>query len=121
MKSWEEMSEHEQLSAIHYDMYKDAHGIRPRWIDYSTLTVSELRQSIEQLESEISFQIAEEEKRQADAIQEFEASVQNAIEFGAGSRETALRWLMDASEAYGDWEYFCFLNGLPYGYFKQAA
>jgi len=121
MKSWEQMSEHEQLSAIHYDMYKDAHGIRPRWIEYDTLTVSELRQSIEQLESEISFQIAEEEKRQAVAIQEFEAVVQNAIEFGAGDRETALRWLIDDGEACGDREYFCFLNGLPYGYFKKEA
>jgi hypothetical protein len=26
---------------------------------------------------------------------------------------------MDASQADGDWEYFCFLNGLPYGYFKE--
>jgi len=28
---------------------------------------------------------------------------------------------MDASQADGDWEYFCFLNGLPYGYFKEVA
>jgi hypothetical protein len=40
---------------------------------------------------------------------------------GARDRETALRWIIDASPAAGDWEYFCFLNGLPYGYFKQAA
>jgi len=27
--------------------------------------------------------------------------------------------LMDASDANGDWDYFCFLNGLPYGYFSE--
>jgi hypothetical protein len=26
---------------------------------------------------------------------------------------------MDASNASGDWEYFCYLNGLPYGYFNK--
>jgi hypothetical protein len=40
---------------------------------------------------------------------------------GAKDRATALRWIMDASQAGGDWEYFCFLNGLPYGYFREAA
>jgi len=28
---------------------------------------------------------------------------------------------MDASSADGDWDYFCYQNGLPYGYFKEAA
>ena len=38
------------------------------------------------------------------------------MESGAKIREVALGWLMDTSGANGDWEYFCFLNGLPYGY-----
>jgi hypothetical protein len=38
---------------------------------------------------------------------------------GARDRETALRWIMEASTANGDWEYFCFLNGLPYRYFER--
>ena len=56
--------------------------------------------------------------------------IEDTIKTGAGNRETALRWIMDAdlggvdvdaANANGDWEYLCYLNGLPYGYFKQAA
>ena len=40
---------------------------------------------------------------------------------GAGDRETALRWIMDASDCDGDWEFLCFHHHLPYGYFKQSV
>jgi hypothetical protein len=40
---------------------------------------------------------------------------------GARNRETALKWIMDASNANGDWEYLCHELGLPYSYFKQVA
>ena len=69
--------------------------------------------------------LEEESKReqtaQAKAAATFEQTVQNVIKVGAKNRQTALQWLIDASEANGDWEYFCFLNGLPYGYFKKQA
>ena len=34
-KTWEEMSALEQAQCIHWDMYKDAYGVRPRGIDTS--------------------------------------------------------------------------------------
>jgi hypothetical protein len=58
---------------------------------------------------------------EAEAIVKFEQHVTNTICMGAKDRATALRWIMDAGHADGDWEYFCFLNGLPYGYFREAA
>ena len=50
------------------------------------------------------------------AISKFEETIKLVCESGAGDRETALRWLMEASEADGDWDYFCYLNGIPCGY-----
>ena len=38
-KSWEEMSALEQAQCIYWDMYKDAYGVRPRWIDTTQWTL----------------------------------------------------------------------------------
>jgi hypothetical protein len=121
MKSWEELSRKEQLAATHYDFYKDVHGIRPRWMNYDAMSEQELEQELEQLSREAKVQQAEDAEREKIAIEKFERHVVNTMCMGARDRDTALRWIMDASEAAGDWEYFCFLNGLPYGYFRQAA
>lgn len=118
-KSWEEMSELEQAQCQFWDMYKDAHGVRPRGIDTSTWTLADFHKEFEYLG-----QVIEQEERQrleaeAEAARKFEQHVTNTICMGAGDRATALRWIMDASDAGGDWEYFCYLNGLRYGYFNK--
>lgn len=118
-KSWEEMSEIEKAQCIYWDMHKDAYGFRPRGIDTSTWTLEDFKREFEVLDQVIE---AEEEQRQdaeAFAVKNFEQQVTKTICMGARDRETALRWIMDASQANGDWEYFCFLNGLPYGYFQE--
>lgn len=120
-KSWDEMSELEQAQCIYGDMHKDAYGFRPRGVDTSTWTLEDFKREFEVLDQVI---MAEEEQRQdaeAFAVKNFEQHVTNTICMGARDRETALRWIMDASQADGDWEYFCFLNGLPYGYFQKKA
>lgn len=61
----------------------------------------------------------QEQAELADAVKKFEQHVTNTICMGARNRETALRWIMEASNADGDWEYLCFLNDLPYGYFNK--
>jgi hypothetical protein len=54
---------------------------------------------------------------EAAAIIKFEDRVTNLMHTGT-NRERVIAWLMDAEGASGDHEYFCFLCGLPYGYFK---
>ena len=120
-KSWDELSYKEQLAAEHYDFYKEVHGIRPRWMNYDAMTVEELEEEMAQLSKEADYVFAEEKRIQEENVAKFEQHITNTICMGARDRETALRWIMDASEADGDWEYFCYLNGLPYGYFKVAA
>lgn len=120
-KSWEELTRKEQLESIFWDAYKDAHGFRPRHINVSAMSEAELEAELEDLGKLIDQQekarIADEQK----AIVKFGKRIEDTIKSGAGDRETALRWIMDADDARGDWEYLCYLNGLPYGFFKQAV
>ena len=120
MKSWEELTPLEQAHCIYSDMHKDAYGFRPR-NDVSAWTLADFEAEFDRMQKDIQSDLAREQQEQAEAVAKFEQHVVNTMCMGARDRETALRWIMDASPAAGDWEYFCFLNGLPYGYFNQAA
>ena len=121
LKSWEEMSVLEQMQCQFWDMYKDAYGVRPRGIDTTDWTEEEFMAEFETLGRVIEREEIARKEAEAEATAKFEQHVTNTMCMGAKDRATALRWIMDASQAGGDWEYFCFLNGLPYGYFREAA
>lgn len=110
----------EIVASIYSDIFKDVNGFRPRH-DVSGWNEADFQSAINNLQEELEVIIKEEAHTEKILVEQFEASVQNVINFGAGDRKTALRWLMDASEADGDWEYFCYLNGIPYGYFKEEV
>lgn len=120
-KSWEEMSELEQAQCQFWDMYKDAYGVRPRGISTVGWTLEDFQSEFAILGEVIDREERLRREMEAAAVRKFEQHVTNTICMGARDRKTALRWIMDASDAGGDWEYFCFLNGLPYHYFKEAA
>ena len=119
--TWEQMSDLEQAQSIFWDMYKDAHGIRPRGIDTSTWTLADFQLEFASLQEVIVREQANRQVAEKEAIAKFEQHVTNTICMGARDRETALRWIMDASNANGDWEYLCYDLGLPYQYFRKAA
>lgn len=119
--TWEQMSDLEQAQSIFWDMYKDAHGIRPRGIDTSTWTLADFQLEFASLQEVIVREQANCQVAEKEAIAKFEQHVTNTICMGARDRETALRWIMDASNANGDWEYLCYDLGLPYHYFRKAA
>jgi hypothetical protein len=120
-KSWEEMSVLEQMQCQFWDMYKDAYGVRPRGIDTTSWTEADFEAEFQMLGKVIEQEDIARKEAEAEATAKFEQHVTNTICMGAKDRATALRWIMDASQAGDDWEYFCFLNGLPYGYFREAA
>ena len=120
-KSWEEMSALEQAQCTYWDMYKDAYGVRPRGIDTSSWTLEQFEAEFASLATAIEQEDSQRKTAEAEAITKFEQHVTNIICMGARNRETALKWIMDASNANGDWEYFCFTQGLPYSYFRKAA
>ena len=119
--TWEQMSDLEQAQCIYWDMYKDAYGVRPRGIDTSTWTLQDFQQEFASLQEVIVREEANRQVAEKEAIAKFEQHVTNTICMGARDRETALRWIMDASNANGDWEYLCYDLGLPYHYFRKVA
>jgi hypothetical protein len=117
-KSWEEMSALEQAQCMYWDMYKDAYGVRPRGVDTSTWTLEDFEMEFASLGSVIQREQADRKVAEAEAVVKFEDRVASLMHTGT-SRERVIAWLMDAEHANGDAEYFCFTQGLPYGYFTQ--
>jgi hypothetical protein len=119
-KSWEEMSVLEQMQCQYWDMYKDAYGVRPRGVDTSAWTEEVFMTEFELLGKVIEQEEIARKESEAQAIVRFEDSVLNLMHTGT-NRTRVIAWLMDAEGANGDYEYFCFTQGLPYGYFKEVA
>jgi len=113
------MTELEELESIYCEMYKDVHGMEAGW--YRAESVEQARADIARLEEELILSEKARIEDEARAVVKFCKRIEDTIKAGAGNRETALRWIMEADDARGDWEFLCYLNGLPYGYFKQAA
>ena len=119
MTPWDQLSRKDQLVATHYDAYKDAYGIRPRWYNYDAMTEDELVEELNRLGDVIEEQ---ERRRFADecaAAEAFEDRIRDLIESGAQDYETALRWIHEAEGTDGDDEYLCYTLGLSYGYFNK--
>ena len=120
LKSWEEMTDLEQAQCTYWDMYKDAYGVRPRGVDTSGWTLADFDTEYKVLVEAIEREHADRQTAQAQAIVKFESRVISLMHTGA-DRERVIAWLMDAEHANGDYEYFAFTQGLPYGYFRKAA
>jgi hypothetical protein len=120
LKSWEELTQLEQARELYWDMYKDAYGVRPRGVDTSTWTLAQFDAEFEGLGVAIEQADAQRKIDEAEAIVKFEDRVTNLMHTGT-NRERVIAWLMDAEGANGDFEYFCYTQGLPYRYFCKAA
>ena len=119
-KSWEEMTVLEQMQCQYWDMYKDAYGVRPRGVDTSGWTEADFEVEFKLLAEIIEQEETARKEAEAKAIVAFEDRVLNLMHTGT-NRERVIAWLMDAESANGDFEYFCFTQGLPYGYFRKTA
>ena len=118
MQSWEEMTVLEQMQCQFWDMYKDAYGVRPRGIDTTSWTEADFEAEFQMLGKVIEQEDIARKEAEAEAIVAFEDRVTNLMHTGT-NRARVIAWLMDAEGANGDFEYFCFTQGLPYGYFKE--
>ena len=117
MKTWEEMSDLEQAAATWWDLYKDVHGVRPRGIDTSDWSLESFNLRINALSAELEENMEAERAEQAKAAAKFEEKVQSVMRSG-NSRQDVIKMMMD-SQGTDDFEYFCYIMGLPYGYFSR--
>lgn len=117
LKSWDELSRKEQLEGIYWDMYKEAHGFRPRHIRLDLCTEAELEADLNRLQSIINDNEVQRKAAEEKAAHDFEMRVLSLLQTGAKDRAMALRWIHEAEGSNGDDEYLCYLVGLPYRYF----
>jgi hypothetical protein len=118
-KSCSELSPLEQAAAQYWDMYKDAYGIRPRWIDTTSWTLEVFEEAFEALAESIKQNMTQQELEEEQSIVTLEKRIASLLQSGAKDRSMAIRWIAEAEECNGDMEYLCFLVGVPYGYFKE--
>lgn len=105
-----------------WDLYKSAHGIRPRWMglwsdDWSWASLEKLyADTVESAERAFD----EAAARQREAVVSFENHLAEVMSLGAGDRQTAFRWLTSeyegqcASQGYIEWDF-----DVPYGTFAE--
>jgi hypothetical protein len=103
------------------DLHKDAYGFRPTggfWAQWEASTADQKQATWDSLCQTLDRELAYEAEAREKAIEAFEARVAELIEFGAGDRATAIRWLADSVDhdpRYGledvEWTF-----NLPYGY-----
>jgi len=120
LQSWDKLTVLEQAHYTYWEMHKDAYGFRPRGIDTSTWTLAEFEAEFVVLGQAIEAGEKARQEEESRAIVEFENRVTNLMHTGT-NRESVISWLMDAESANGDFEYFCFTQGLPYQYFHKVA
>lgn len=120
IKSWEELSELEQLACEYSDYHKEAYGYRPR-NDVSGWTVADYKDEFNILSRVCTENRKLQEAAEREAIDAFESLVKKLVTVnGVPDRDAAVRHLVEAEGVDGDMEYFCFRVGLPYGYLKAA-
>lgn len=122
------MFNRESALRLFSDLHKDAYGYRPsvdllrqaaRWDDaYLEIEWNRMCAMVER-------NIAEERAAQERAAEKFETLVRDTIALGAGNRQTAIRWIVEAEDAddgYGmeDLGYLEYKMGLRYGYLRDA-
>jgi hypothetical protein len=78
-KTWEEMTVLEQYACQYWDMYKDAYGHRPRWIDTTAWTLEIFEAEFASLATAIEQAEIERKADQAHAIAKFEDTVNAAL------------------------------------------
>ena len=111
------MTRQEELQSIFWDMYKDAHGFRPRGFDCSGWTEEDFNDQFEYLARVIQENYQRQLVREEMAIREFEQRMAAMMQSYSIDRATAMSWIHEAEETGGDDEYLCYTLSLPYRYF----
>ena len=117
MRTWEQLTEREQLLTYISDVHKDAYGFRPRG-SYDNYSVVELKAELDRL-----CEIAEEEyKRQqeleAEAYKALHKHLADLVSIGARDFKQALAWDIQAEDCehdgFIDYGFYCYKKGIAY-------
>ena len=118
-KSWDELTEEEQLHTTLSDVHKDVYGVRPH-SRYNGMSVEQLKEELEFLYKELEVEIDREKEAEKAAIKKFEKMVGEIMEMCSCVRDKAIKYLVDAEGAdWYDYDHMCWEYHLPFGYFKD--
>jgi hypothetical protein len=90
----------DDLQSFIWDAYKEAYGIRPRFMDFESMSMDQLRKEADSCANAAEAEMKREEEQQEADLAEFKSLIQKTIELGAGDEETALRWLTQSEVFY---------------------
>jgi hypothetical protein len=98
------------------DMFKEANGFRPKHYK-EWWTAEELKEKYAMLQQDIDDSIKREQYAEKQAVKKFKKLIKETISYGAGDRETAIRWLVQGEGL--DWnvedlKYFFWGHGLSW-------
>src|SRR5262245_53152611 len=112
-------AERDEMLHVISDLSKEAYGYRVR-LDYAAMSDSELQAQWDSFLKTADAREIERQQDEARAVVRWEARIADLIALGAGDRGTALRWDMDAMDAFNgdvrDAGYYCYLCGIPYSH-----
>ena len=114
--------ERDELATYIYDAHKTAFGCKGRHYDFDSMSLEELKAEADYISKACDEQMALEAKMEKEAVERFEASVAEYQKM-AGSREDAIRWVLQAEglEDERDPGYICYSLGLPYSMEKEFS
>jgi len=114
--------ERDELSTYIYEEHKTAFGTKGRHYDFAAMSLEELRIEADYISTAAKEAMELEAKMEAEAIERFEASIKEYLPM-AGSREDAIRWVLQAEglDDERDPGYICYSLGLPYSMEKEFA
>lgn len=107
---------------LYSDLHKDVYGFRPTRAameDFNALPYAKKKEEWDYLCDQLEREMEREKLEKIDAIARFETRVHEACAALGVTRETYLRWEMDAADVDGDIGYFEWQNGLPYDHLKD--
>ena len=109
-----DISYRDELATIHYDMYKDVHGIRPRWYNYAEMTVEDLKAELDRLDHQMEQVLEERKKEEKESEQAFKSTLAVCMKAGAKDEREALRWIIqeESLEHEQDIDHFLYNLGL---------
>ena len=107
-KTWEELTESEQLHTTISDVFKEINGWRPRSIYPEDMTVEQLRAALDELYEDAAAEVMREKVMRTAATTDFLRTVSTTMDMCNCTFERAVVFLMDADDEAGDAEDFVF-------------
>ena len=106
------------LESYIYDAYKDAHGFRPRHIDFKSMSMDELEKMADQVSEEVAESIKQREQAENEAYESLKKHLKGLVDMGAKDFRQALEWDLDAEgcthDGFNDYGFYCYKKGIAY-------